>query len=214
MALKDFIDVIPAEKQEAFKAEIAALDEKMAKMVSIGSKEEAQRLVETNEFLKAIQQSYLDKKDAERLKTFEAERLPKLLEEEKKKGAKPEWQIEIEKLKAENEAQKNETAKEKQKARAVAKAAELGLPAKIAERAAGLTDDETDAALKELTETLVPWKDGAVKGALEKVGAQPAPQGGAATPPQDLKALYKEAESKNDGVAMLRIKAQMQAAKE
>ena len=213
MALLDFIEALPAEKRDAYKSEVTATEAKLARAVTIETKEDAQRLVETNELLKAANQSFLDKKDAERIKTFEAERLPKLLEEERKKGQKQPWEIEIEKLKAENEKARNDTLLEKQKARAATKAAELGIPVSLVDKFIGLTDEETDAGLKALADTVVPYRDNAVKTALEKIGSQPAPKGGQSGGERNLEAEYLEAQKKNDGVAMLRIKAEMQRAK-
>lgn len=212
MALADFVEALPEEKREAYKTEVAATEAKLAKAVIIETKEDAQRLVESNELLKAVNQSFLDKKDAERIKTFETERLPRLLEEERKKGQKQPWEIEIEKLKAENETAKNAALLEKQKARAATKAAELGIPVSLVDKFVGLTDEETDAGLKELADTIVPFRDKAVQSALEKIGTMPGPRGTRTDVKRDLQAEYEEASKKNDGVAMLRIKGEMQRA--
>ncbi len=178
MALLDFIAALPEDKREAYKAEVTATEAKLAKAVVIETKEDAQKLVETNELLKAVNQSFLDKKDADRMKTFETERLPKLLEAERAKGQKQPWEIEIEKLKAENEVSKNESLREKQKNRALAKATELGIPTALIDRFVGFNDEETDAALKLLADTVIPYRENAVKAALEKIGSQPSPKGG------------------------------------
>lgn len=181
MALLDFLQALPEDKREAFKAEAAAIEAKLAKAVVIESKEDAQRLVESNELLKAVNQADRDRRYAEMVKKFEEEKLPALLEAERKKGQKQPWEIEIEKLKAENEAAKRESLLERQKSRALAKASEMGIPASLIDRFVGLTDEETDAGLKALADTVLPYRDNAVKAALEKVGSQPAPKGGQAS---------------------------------
>jgi hypothetical protein len=128
--------------------------------------------------LKAVSQSIIDKRFQDREEKFKKDELPKLLEEERKKGQKQPWEIEIEKLKKENEDAKRETALEKQRTRAMAKLAELKLPAKLADKYTGLTDEETDGLLKELVDTILPWKDKAVTEIKERYGTQPNPQGG------------------------------------
>lgn len=213
MALSDYIEALPEDKREAYKTEAAAIEAKLAKAVVIESKEDAQKLVETNELLKAVNQADRDRRYADMVKKFETEKLPQLLEAERLKGQKQPWEIEIEKLKADNEAAKREAALEKQKSRALAKAAELGLPAQLIDRFVGLTDEETDAGLKALVDTVLPYRDNAVKAALEKIGSQPAPKGGSGDMNRNLEAEYLEAQKKNDGVAMLRIKSEMQRAK-
>ena len=181
MALSDYVEALPEDKREAFKSEAAAIEAKLAKAVVIESKEDAQKLVESNELLKAVNQADRDRRYAEMVKKFEEEKLPALLEAERKKGQKQPWEIEIEKLKAENEAAKRESLLEKQKSRALAKASEMGIPASLIDKFVGLTDEETDAGLKALADTVLPYRDNAVKAALEKVGSQPPPKGGQAS---------------------------------
>lgn len=174
MPLTDFLEALPEDKREAYKAEIS-------KAVIIASDVDAEKFAESNEFLRKANQKYRDPKIQEFKDKFLKEDVPKLLEEERKKGAKQPWELEIEKLKAENEQAKRESALEKQKSRAVAKAAELGIPASLVDKFIGLTDEETDNGLKFLADTIVPFKESAVKAALEKIGSQPAPRGGVVT---------------------------------
>lgn len=171
MALSDFLEALPEDKREAFKAEVS-------KAVFITSDADAEKFAEANEFLRKANQKYRDPKIQEFKDRFMKEDLPKLLEEERKKGAKQPWEIEIENLKAENEKAKRESALEKQRSRALAKAAELGVPVALVDKFVGLTDEETDAGLKFLADTVVPYRDGAVKSALEKIGTQPKPRAG------------------------------------
>jgi hypothetical protein len=178
MALKDYLELLPEEKREAFKAEAEAIEAKMAKAVVLETKDDVAKFVESNELLKQVNQADRDRRYADMLKKFEAERLPELLAAERAKGEKQPWEIEIEKLKAEREADQRALALEKQKGRALAKAAELGIPAPLVERFIGLTDEETDEGLKHLSEVVIPYRESAVKSALEKVGSQLPPQGG------------------------------------
>ena len=64
------------------------------------------------------------------------------------------------------------------KNRVLAKAIELGIPSALVDKFIGLTDEETDAGLKALAETVIPYRDSAVSAALEKIGSQPSPKGG------------------------------------
>lgn len=178
MALSDYIEALPEDKREAYKTEATAIEAKLAKAVVIESKEDAQKLVESNELLKAINQADRDRRYAEMVKKFETEKLPELLEAERKKGQKQPWEIEIEALKAESKKAREDALLEKQKNRALAKANELGIPSALVDKFIGLTDEETDAGLKALAETVIPYRDSAVKTALEKIGSQPSPKGG------------------------------------
>lgn len=171
MALKDYAELLPEDKREAYKAEID-------KAVFIESKEDAERIAATNQYMKAVSQSIIDKRFQDREEKFKKDELPKLLEEERKKGQKQPWEIEIEKLKKENEDAKRETALEKQRTRAMAKLSELKMPAKLADKYTGLTDEETDSLLKELVDTIMPWKDKAVTEIKERYGTQKDPIGG------------------------------------
>lgn len=204
MALIDFVDALPEDKREAYKSEIS-------KAVVIASKEDALKLVETNELIKGVNQADRDRRYNEMLDKFNKEKLPQLLEEERKKGQKQPWEIEIENLKKENETAKRESALEKQKSRAMAKASELGLPVALVEKYVGLTDEETDAGLKFLADTVIPYRDGAVKAELAKIGKQGSPNGGRSPAPQDLQTQYAEAVKAGNGVEMLRLKGLMQA---
>lgn len=201
MALIDYLEALPEDKREAYKAEIS-------KAVFITSDVEAEKFAESNEFLRKANQKYRDPKIQEFKDRFQKEELPKLLEEERKKGAKQPWEIEIENLKKENETAKRESALEKQKSRALAKAAELGVPVALVDKFVGLTDEETDAGLKFLADTVVPYRDGAVKSALEKIGKQPAPVGGNSNP-AGIQAQYDAAVKNGNMAVAIALKEQM-----
>lgn len=170
--LTKYIDLLPEEEQEAFKADIA-------KAVFVNTKEDAERFVESNPLLKAINQGDRDRRLADAEKKWREETLPKLLEAEKEKGKKSPLELQVEQLLKENEAAKREALIERQKNRAIAKANEIGVPIGLIDKYVGITDDETDEGLRILSETLLPWREGAVKKELEKYGSQKAPVGGA-----------------------------------
>lgn len=170
--LTKYIDLLPEDQREAFKADIA-------KAVFVNTKEDAERFVESNPLLKAINQSDRDRRLAEAEKKWREETLPKLLEAEKEKGKKSPLELQVEQLLKENEAAKREALIERQKNRAIAKANEIGLPIGLIDKYVGTTDDETDEGLRILSETLLPWREGAVKKELEKYGSQKTPVGGA-----------------------------------
>ncbi len=170
--LTKYIDLLPEDQREAFKADIA-------KAVFVNTKEDAERFVESNPLLKAINQSDRDRRLAEAEKKWREETLPKLLEAEKEKGKKSPLELQVEQLLKENEAAKREALIERQKNRAIAKANEIGIPIGLIDKYVGTTDDETDEGLRILSETLLPWREGAVKKELEKYGSQKTPVGGA-----------------------------------
>jgi hypothetical protein len=182
LAFKDFTMALPEDKRAAFETEISANDVKLSSAVVIATEAEAEAFAEKNELLKMANKRYRDGKleetKKEFLKNFNEKDLPKLLEAERSKGQKQPWEIEIEKLKAENEASKKDGFREKQKNRALAKAQALGIPANLVDNFIGLTDEETDAGLKILSDSLIPWRDDAVQTAKEKLGSQPSPKGG------------------------------------
>lgn len=202
--LTDFTDKLPEDQREAYKAEIA-------KAVVIATPEDAVKLLDSHELIKKTNQANQDRRYNEMLAKFEKEKLPQLLEAERKKGEKQPWEIEIENLKKENETARNEGLREKQKNRALAKAQELGIPAAMVDRFVGLTDEETDTGLKFLSETLIPFRDTAVQTALKAVGSQPPPRGKQNTDPKDLTARYDEAIKTGNMALALTLKEQMAA---
>ena len=89
--LTKYIDLLPEEEQEAFKADIA-------KAVFVNTKEDAERFVESNPLLKAINQGDRDTRLAAAEKKWREETLPKLLEAEKEKGKKSPLELQVEQL--------------------------------------------------------------------------------------------------------------------
>lgn len=150
--LQDFIDKLPEADRESFKAELA-------KVVVIGSREDATKLLRDNVHLKAEHDARISETYQRMEAKFKEEKLPALLEEERKKGQKQPWEIEIEKLKSEQSQYQKALALEKQKARALQKAQELNIPASLVDKFIGETDEETDNGLNILVETLKPWAE-------------------------------------------------------
>jgi len=101
--------------------------------------------------------SYKDSEVSKAVDSFQKNTLPKKLEEELKKkeqaSAKPEWQIEIDNLKAELAKKEQEAIRSSQKARALKIASEKGLPSDILDYFLGSSDEETDQKLTTLSKT-------------------------------------------------------------
>jgi len=177
MALQDFVDALPEDKRESYKAEIS-------KAVIIASESDAETFAGSNELLKKANQRYRDGKlnetKTEFMRNFNERELPSLLEQkykEKHPDADPKdlaYKALEEKL---NSMQRDGTLKER-KAVALQKLAELELPVSLADLA--LDMDETAFGSKlELLSSLKTWKEEAVAKALaEKLGNQGAPKGG------------------------------------
>jgi hypothetical protein len=182
MAFKDFTAVIPEDKRAAFEAEIAANDDKLSKAVVIATEAEAEAFAEKNELLKKANQRYRDGKleetKKEFLKNFNEKDLPKLLEAERAKGQKKDWEIALEAQQKKIDDQSIELATEKQKNRALAQASKLGIPEALIDRYVGTTDEETDKNLKGFSDVVIKWRDDAVQAAKEKLGSMPTPKGG------------------------------------
>lgn len=99
--------------------------------------------------------SYKDSEVSKAVDSFSKNTLPtKVAEELKKKelaSTKPEWQIEIESLKAELAKKEQENVRSSQKARALKVAAEKNLPSDILDYFLGSSDEETDTKLGQLS---------------------------------------------------------------
>ncbi len=166
--LDQFVEKLPEADREAYKAAIKSA-------VIITSPEDVDKLFESHPTVKSVVDSRISRKYAEIEKKYQDEKVPKLVQEklaeELKKGQKQPWEVEIEKLRAEN-------VREKQKARALLKAQEQGIPSELVERFIGDSDEATDEALKTLGTVLTPWREKAVKDALAKFGNMPDPKAG------------------------------------
>jgi hypothetical protein len=153
--LSEYIDKLPEADRESFKKSIE-------KVVIIGSREDASRLLKENSFLKSEHDAIVSRTYAKMEAEFKEEKLPALLEAERKKGEKQPWEIEIEKLKNEQAQAKKELNLEKQKARALQKASELKIPVNLIDKFIGETDEDTDKQLESLVNAIKPWAENQV----------------------------------------------------
>jgi hypothetical protein len=188
---EEFTALIPEEKREAFTAltqSVIPVEE--FEKFAISDEERIRRILDT-EPVRKIKQSELDRKYQTMLDKFNTEKLPVLLEEERKKGQKTPIEIELDNLKKDLETEKREKAIEKQKTRAISTAQAAGIPIAIIEKFIGETDEQTDEQLKLLITTVSEWKDKAVKEALEKVGSQLPPKAGTGGKTMTMSAFQK-----------------------
>lgn len=215
--LEDFGSVIPADKQEAFKQAVSALDG----AIKIDSRETVDKLAIDNPFIKSAIDSAISKAVESHDVKFKAEKLPGLIQEELKKNAPkpkdPELAAALERVEALEKAKtqaERETFRAVQLSKVLPKLTELGIDAEIADRLIGNDDAETDKIIDKFYKSVTKAREEyATKTLREKFGNQGMPPKGVIAKPEDLETQYKEAESKNDGMAMLRIKAQIQAAR-
>jgi hypothetical protein len=208
MALQDFVDALPEDRREAYKAEIS-------KAVVIATEADAEKFADTNELLKKANQRYRDKKfedtKTEFLKNFNEKDLPALLEAERKKGQKSPLEIEMEELKAARLADKRELALEKQKTRALARAQAEGIPAELVERYIGETDEATDQGLEALFKVVKPWAEGReAKVKQELLGNQGNQRGKPDTDPVTIQDQYDKAVKDGNADLALALQSRMQ----
>lgn len=176
--LDTFAALIPEEKREEFTQAIAKYVPIEKVQETALSNPDIMKSILDAEPVRKLKQSEIDKRYQSMLDKFNAETLPKLLEEERAKGQKQPWEIKIEELEAKTARQERENAIEKQKTRAISIATEKGVPLAAISAYIGVSDEETDSALNPVIDSLLKWKDNAVTEALKTVGAQPRPQAG------------------------------------
>ena len=154
--LDQFIDDIPEAKREAYKQAIA-------RAVIVENKDQVIGLFKSNPVFKSAYDTEISYKAAEIEKRYQEQKVPELvkaqLEEERKKGAKTPEMLEIEKLRAEREADQRELRLEKQRNKAANKAQELGLPIPLIEKFIGETDEDTEKGIEYLSGVLKPWME-------------------------------------------------------
>jgi 3-methyladenine DNA glycosylase Tag len=78
----DFSTVIPEDKREAFKSALSQFDG----AVKIASREDAEKLFESNDFIKSAKDAYISKATEAHDKNFKEKTLPGLIQEELKKN--------------------------------------------------------------------------------------------------------------------------------
>jgi len=162
MPLTDYADKLPADIQDAFKAEIAGY---------VPAKE----LERHPEFQRA-----LSKKHDESMEKWQKERLPAIVEEQvKQRTIKDPHTLEIEKLRDELKATKIEALMKERKAKAVAEFAKAGIDAEIATYLP-LDGEENDfnTRLSEFTGKVTGLVESRLKAEKEKIFGSKTPQGG------------------------------------
>lgn len=168
---ESIIELVPEDKREAVRAELSSA-------VVIKSREDADRYLSEHPHLKSARDAVISKTTENYAKKFKEDDLPKLLEEERKKGQKQPWEIEIEKLKAENAEKDRQAILKDRRAEAQKLFAESGLPIDLADFALDTDETAYKAKIEKLT-GLKAWGDSLVSKALsERLGNQPAPKGG------------------------------------
>jgi len=203
MAILDFLNDLPEDKRDAFKLEAS-------KVVLIDSREAAAKMLRDHPLMKSAYDAEISHVAANIERKFTEEKLPKLLEEERKKGQKQPWELEIDKLKADLEADQKALALEKQRNRAMQKAQELDIPPALVDRFIGMTDEETDANLATLQGAFKPFvEDREKKIRAELLGNNPPGRRGADAPPATLETQYQAALAAGDMAAAIAIKSRL-----
>lgn len=167
MALTDFVDALPEDKREAYKAEIASA-------VQIKDRETVARLFKEHKEVKAEFDAEISRMALKHEEKFRAEKLPGLVDEEVRKRNPPKDEREkaLEEMKAQLANMQREALLKDRRVTALQKLTEAGVPADFADFA--LDEDESvfNAKIEKLT-GLKAWSDGLVKKALgEKLGNQ------------------------------------------
>jgi hypothetical protein len=161
MALDLYVDKLPEDIREAFKQEIAGY------------------IPQSDLTRHPAFQRELSLKHETTMATWQKEKLPVLIEEEiKKRGEKQPWEIEIQKLKDENQAiQRKATLKERE-AQAITELTKHGLSPDLA--AFVLAEDEAEfkGKIEKLTGEFSRWKDETEKQIKTKAFGQSTPPAG------------------------------------
>jgi hypothetical protein len=220
MTIADVVAAVAPEQREAVRQFLNGFDG----AVKIGSVEDAEKLVDGNDYLKRVYDSRLSKKVAEYEVKFSETKLPELMKTErakmeaeyKPKPQNPEVAALANEVKALKDAKAEAEAKYRRESllgRVAPKFAEAGIDAKYAARFIGNDEVETDAQAEEFIKAIQKSRDDYANRLIKDTwpGRQPPKIGEG---PQDLKAQYDAAAAKHDGVEMLRIKGLMQRNKE
>lgn len=187
MELTDIVALVPEDKR----ADVTAA---LSGVIKITSKADAEKLIAENLFVKSAYDAGISRAVMSHDERFTAEKLPKLVEDEisKRNPPKDPRDVKIAELERKMLDAERAALTEKQIARAVAKASELGIPAELARKYIGDSDEKTDAMIAELSGALTPWRDEAVKKAIvERVGNNGTPPRGA--PGKDQITAMREA---------------------
>jgi len=195
MALQDFIDKLPADVQEAYKAETA----KYVPISEAFNHKDVQ-----SEF-----QRQLSIKHETTMANFQKDKLPGLIDEEiKRRGTKQPWEIEIEKMKAENADLQRQALLKDRKAQAIAELSKHGIDSELADFV--VTDDEAKFSenINRLVGKVTSYRDTAVKTEKEKIFSTPSPRGQAQSA-DSLETRYNAAMASGDIASAMTIKRQI-----
>jgi hypothetical protein len=158
MDLEEIIGLLPEDKREGAKSELSAY-------VAIRAREDAERLAREHPHIKSVLDSGISRAVASHDERFLAEKLPGIVDQEivKRNPPKDPRDAKLAEMEGKIKDMERMTALEKQTSRAVAKAAEKGIPVDLARKYAGMSDEETDQSIENLAALLLPWRDDAVK---------------------------------------------------
>jgi hypothetical protein len=205
--MTEFIDLVPEDKREAFKAELAS-------MVSIKSREDADKLISEHPFLKSARDAALTRTSEKSIERYKAEKLQLDVEEELKKRnpIKDPIALELEKTKAEIQEMKRQGVLKDQKAKTLQRLASEGLPLDLADYIVRESDEDTETEFRKLTAPIKSlMESSATKIKAEILGNQGQLRTGTVTPMATLQDKYTKAmEAGNVAVAMA-IRDQMNA---
>jgi hypothetical protein len=213
---EDFGEALPADKREAFKADVSALDG----AVKIDSRETVDKLAIENPFMKSAIDSAISRAVESHDAKFKAEKLPGMIEEEiKRRGPKPkdpELAAALERVEALEKAKKqaeDANIRMAQLSKVLPVVTELGLDAKWADRLIGDTDAETEELVKAFKADVTKARDGYTEKILkERFGNQGMPPRGGSAPTsrEDLQQKYNELMQKKQFQQALVVQAEMQ----
>jgi hypothetical protein len=220
MTIADVVAAVAPEQREAVRQFLNGFDG----AVKIGSIEDAEKLVDANDFLHRVYDSRLSKKVAEYETKFSETKLPDILKAErakleaeyKPKPKDPELAAALERIEKIEKEKAETEAKYRREAllgRVAPKFAEAGIDTSFAARFLGNDEAETDAQTEAFLKSIRASRDDYASKLIKDRwrGSEPPKVGEG---PQDLKAQYDAAAAKNDGVEMLRLKGLMQRNKE
>lgn len=164
MPLQDFIDKLPEDARESFKAEI-------------GGYVSAKEIDKLPEF-----QRQLSIKHDTTMANWQKDKLPGLIEEEiKRRTTKDPATLEIEKLRAEIAAEKQSGLLKERKAQAIAELSKIGLDADLADLVVHSDEEQFKANIERLTGKATSWRDAAIKAEKEKIYSTQPPKAGQET---------------------------------
>lgn len=172
MSLNLFIDKLPEDVRETYKAEIG-------KYVPVENREMAKALLTSNPHFNAEFQAALSLKHEDSMKKFQSEKLPGMIEEEiKKRGTKQPWEIEIENLRKEAAEKDKLLLLRERKSQAIAELSKHGLDADLADFVLDADEETFKSKINTLTGKVISWRDSAIKSEKEKIFSTPNPKGG------------------------------------